>query len=177
MQEPKMNFNNLPTSSQGNVTDGPNNLVILKATKELTKDGKPMITLQVAPVQQQNLIIYDRFVLFNQKYEPEAFGQYKLRKLMEAVNYIPTKDFTMDILCQVLPGMKFSANLEYEEGTNGKEYLGIKDVESYGPVFTELPSEKSTETKPVTPQDFVESKDEEIDEEVINELDEDDDII
>lgn len=131
---PKMNFGNLPTESKGGIEPGIHHLVIASAKYELSQKGKPMLTLQVSPKSALNIKIFDRYTLFDENYKPESFGQFKLRKLLEAVNYIPKGDFTPQMLCTVLPDMEFQAELIHEEGRDGKTYLGIGDVESYQPL-------------------------------------------
>lgn len=179
MAEPKMNFDNLPTSTsgQGNIEVGPNHLKIKSAKRELSKKGKIMLVLVVTPVSQEKITIWDRFTLFDKDYNPESFGQYKLRKLLEAVNYKPQKDFSIEVLTKVLPGLEFMADLEIEE-VGSKEYFQIGDVESYKPVT----EEKEVTTNP-KPEDFMEDadtsddNDEEVDSEIINKLEEDGDIV
>ena len=165
--EPKMNFGDLPNESRGNIEPGIHHMIILKATKELSAKGKPMLVLQVAPKEAKKLVIYDRYTLFNTNYEPESFGQYKLKKLLKAVDYVPKGDFTIETLTEVLPGMEFMVELEHEEGQNGKMYLSISNVESYKPI--------DEKTEDVTPQDFMEK--EEPSEKIKAELEEDDDIV
>ena len=172
--EPKMNFGSMPDESTGNIQPGVHDMVILTAAKELSKAGKVMLVLQVAPKEAQNLKIYDRYTVFNAKYEPESFGQYKLKKLLQAVDYIPKGNFTVETLAGVLPGMEFSVRLDHEEGLDGKKYLGIKDVESYGPVGQGQP----VDSKDVSPQDFMEKEEQkEPSEKIKAELEQDDDIV
>ena len=169
-----MNFNDLPETNASNVEPGQHTFTIKKATKETTNNGKPMIVLELSVPESENFKTYDRFVLFNQEWKKEPFGQYKLKNLLKAVQWTPKKDFTMDILCEVLPGMKFKANLEEEEGTNGKTYLNIKDPESYEPVN----KSDQKDNQDVKPEDFIEKQEsEKVDEKIINELEDDDDIV
>ena len=168
--EPKMNFGALPNESGGNIQPGTHDMVIITASKELSKAGKPMLVLQVAPKAAKNLKIYDRYTLFDQKYNPESFGQYKLKKLLQAVDYIPKGEFTIETLTGVLPDMEFSVKLEHEEGLDGKKYLGIKDVESYAPVGQQTPKEG----KEVTPETSTEK---EPSDKIKAELKKDDDIV
>ena len=151
---PKMSFNNLPNESGGGLEPGVHTLKVVTATKELSKKGKPMLTVTVSPTQKENLKIYDRFVLFNENYEPESFGQYKLKKFLEAVQYIPEGEFTIERLTSILPGMTFKAKLENEEGQNGKKYLSINDVESYAPAGEEKSTNPAEEAPEESPEDL-----------------------
>ena len=179
--EPKMNFGDLPKENKGNIQPGRHTMVVKKATKELSAKGKPMLVLQVAPKNAQNLVIYDRFTLFDQNYEPESFGQYKLKNFLEAVDYIPQGDFTIEALTKILPDLEFSVMLEHEQAQNGKTYLTINDVESYDKVGAEEKLEKLEEKQldedDDEPDEAPKTKKKEPSEKVKAELEEDDEVV
>lgn len=157
MSSPKMSFGSLPKESSGNIQPGIHKVKIMTAVKDTSKKGKPMLTLQIAPVHAAKLLIYDRITLFDQNYNPEAFGQYKLRKLLEATQYIPKQNFTIETLAEMLPGREFQVELVHQEGNGGKKYLEPGDIETYKPIeedSTKVEEEEETPAEAADEQDL-----------------------
>ena len=162
-----MNYNKLPDAPEGNVKPGEHLVEITSATREISKKGKQMLTLKLSVVEAPQINITDHFALFNQENHPESFGQYKLKKLLEAVEFTPEDDFTIQTLVNVLPNKRFIANLEHEEGLDGRKYLGVGHPDK---AYMSIREESTEETGP-------EEEEKEAMSEVTAALTEDDDIV
>lgn len=135
----KLNFNSLPndpsSSSPTLLEAGIHTLTIVDAETKKTQNDKQMFVLH-CKADGSNYTIYDRYTVFDAQGNPEHFGQYKLKKLLEAVNFVPEEDFTLALLKTVLKGKRFIAEL-VEEEYNGKPQIQFGFPDTYKPVAQE----------------------------------------
>ncbi len=119
------NFQTLPKESDSNlVKAGRNHMIIKTATKQISSKNSVMLVIENTVKGHEKITVTDRYTLFDVKGEPVVFGQYKLRKLLEATDTIPEGDFTIEVIARMLIGKEYTAEL-VEEEYNEKTYLNV----------------------------------------------------
>ena len=134
------NFQSLPKDMDSNlVKPGMNHMIIKSAKKEVATTGSMMLVVENIVSGHDKVKITDRYVLFDAEGEPVNFGQYKLRKLLEATDTIPEGDFTIEVVARMLVNKQYRAEL-IEEEYNGKVYLNVGSVDKFEKIEFDQPA-------------------------------------
>jgi hypothetical protein len=144
------NFQSLPKEMDSNlVKPGMNRLIIKAAKKEVATTGSMMLVVDNIVKGHDKVKITDRYVLFDSEGEPVTFGQYKLRRLLEATDTIPEGDFTIEVIARMLANKEYMAEL-IEEEYNGKIYLNVGSVDKFQKIETESLTSSTSSTTATT---------------------------
>lgn len=162
-----LNFNSLPEeSTKRNVGIGRHRLVIRAAIVELTAKKKKALIVTNNVVGNSKPDIRDWYTCFDENGNPEHFGQYKLKKLLEAVGVVPEGDFTLEVIPTLIEGKEYYGVLKYQG--DDEKYLEIAHPDADGnfervegtvvPETTEIaqtPNEPSPEVKTALDNDNI----------------------
>lgn len=134
---------------------GPARLKINDSDCIVTSKGNKSIQFSYVVNGNEKFIIkYDNCVVIMKDGSDCSFGQYKLRKIMEATNTIPKGEFTFKTLPPLLKGKEFMADLVWDKD---QKYLVLGDPDTFKPVpeaekhdvkeLAENPADQNKETE------------------------------
>lgn len=166
----KLNMGKLPKDQAPPIEPGDHVLQIVEATAKRSESKGSIMIVTVNKILTDrgptNFTINDYLALFDKDNNDIDFGQYKLRRLLEATKTTFEGDLKPSEIAALMEGKKYKATLEEEE-FNGKKQLKIKDPDSMKPV-------SQTENKDESLPDI--ASDDEATEEVEAAIEDDDDI-
>lgn len=166
----KLNMGKLPKDQAPPIEAGDHVLEIVEATAKRSDRSKSIMIVTTNKIitdkGPSNFTINDYLALFDSEDNDIEFGQYKLRRLLEATQTTFEGDLKPSEIAALMEGKKYKARLEEEE-FNGKKQLKIKDPDSMEPV-------SQAESKDEGLPDI--ASDDEATEEVEAALEDDDDI-
>ena len=99
-----------------------------------TKGNKALQFSYIVNGNEKFIIRYDNCVVLFKDGSDCQFGQYRLRKIMEATNTIPKGEFTFKTLPPLLKGKEFVAELVLDKE---QKYLILGDPDTFKPVEEE----------------------------------------
>ncbi len=130
-----LNFQQLPkvaNDPSNNVSPGRHRLTIKTSVVELTAARKKALIITNIVTGRTKPEIRDWYVCFSATGENEHFGQYKLGKLLEALNIVPQGDFSLEVLPTLINDKEYYGVLIEEKGTDNKMYLKIAHPDAEG---------------------------------------------
>lgn len=128
----QFNFKELPkeVSGDGFAKPGIHEVKIKSITEQISSTGSRMLVVINNIKGHEKLDITDRYTYEDAIGNKISFGEFKLRRLMEATNTIPEGNFTIPVLIRMLTGKSYIAEI-IEEEYNGKTYLNIGSPDNF----------------------------------------------